>query len=188
MPVDTLEDKVVALYFYHADNANHYLTETLRLAKKNNKFEVLLVYITESGLYDCTSYSEKSFWKDFKTMPWLALPYRDVCCNKLRRVFKISNDGGEDPNKLVIIGPHAEFIEPVGASILLEYGVSAYPFTFNKALELETEKIKPLKLETLWDKNTIFRRNNGSKVSYLDLLVLVLNFVSYLFLVQAKCL
>lgn len=69
MPIDTLQDKVVALYFYHADNANHYLTETLKLAKNNNQFEVVLVYITESDLYDSTSYTEKSFWKDFKTMP-----------------------------------------------------------------------------------------------------------------------
>ncbi|XP_074365766.1 putative nucleoredoxin 1 isoform X1 [Apium graveolens] len=172
VPIDALEDKVVALYFYHAKYANHYLTETLRFAKTENKdkFEVVLIYVAEPALYDCKSNSEESFWKVLKTMPWLALPFRDECCRKLRRVFKLLYNYEEDPNELVIIGPHAELVEPHGASILLEYGISAYPFTFKKAVELETEKIKHLKLEMLWDKNTVFRRNNGSQVSFSELL------------------
>lgn len=174
VPIHTFEDKVVALYFYHVDVANNSLTETLKfayeeLAKINKKFEVVLVYITESRLYGRRSYCKESFCKEFETMPWLALPYRDECCKKLRRVFKISDNGIDDPNKLVIIGPHAEFIEPFGASILLQYGIPAYPFTFKKAVELEVEKIKELKLEMLWDMKTVFRRCTGLQVNFSDL-------------------
>lgn len=167
--IETLEDKVVALYFYHARSANHYLIETLKVAKNNYKFEVVLLYITEPDLCDGRSYGENSFWKEFKTMPWLALPFRDECCKKLGRVFRQSNNDAEGYDKLVIIGPHGKFIEPFGADILLEYGISAYPFTFSKAVELEIEKIKQLKLEKLWDKNTVCRRNNGSQVSFSEL-------------------
>lgn len=178
----------MALYFYHAKYANHNLTETLKFAKtkNNDKFEVVLIYVVDPGLCDWKSNSKELFWEVFKTMPWLALPFRDECCRKLRRVFKLLYNYEEDPNELVIIGPHAELVEPHGASILLEYGISAYPFTFKKALELETEKIKHLKLEMLWDMNTVFRRNNGSQVSYFDLLVHVLNLLSYLYLAQTK--
>ncbi|XP_074346140.1 putative nucleoredoxin 1 [Apium graveolens] len=169
--MDALEEKIVALYFYHAKYANHNLTETLKFAKtkNNDKFEVVLIYVVDPGLCDWKSNSKELFWEVFKTMPWLALPFRDECCWKLRRVFKLSYDYEGDPNELVIIGPHAEYIEPHGANILSEYGISAYPFTFKKALELETEKIKHLKLEMLWDKNTVFRRNNGSQVSFSEL-------------------
>ncbi|XP_074365761.1 putative nucleoredoxin 1 isoform X2 [Apium graveolens] len=171
VPVDALEEKIVALYFYHAKYANHNLTETLKFAKtkNNDKFEVVLIYVVDPGLCDWKCNSKELFWEVFKTMPWMALPFRDECCWKLRRVFKLSYDYEGDPNELVIIGPHAEYIEPHGANILSEYGISAYPFTFKKALELETEKIKHLKLEMLWDMNTVFRRNNGSQVSFSEL-------------------
>lgn len=189
VPIHTFEDKVVALYFYHPDRRNSLtLTEELKLAYEEfaNKeiFEVVLIYIYEPRQRQHWKgenlfwKSEESFWKKFKTMPWLALPFKDMSYKKLMRVFEFQS--ADAPlSSLVIFGPHADYIEPFGYSMLRMYGSGGFPFTRKKAAELENEKIKELRLEMLWDPNTIFRRNDGSQVSSMH----VLNYVNYLSLV-----
>lgn len=130
-------------------------------------FEVVLVYIREP-IPMCDWKSEESFWEKFKTMPWLALPFKDLNYKKLRRVFEYPRDNVVGPN-LVIFGPHAEYIEPYGCLFLQLYKIPAYPFTRKKAAELESEKVKELKLEMLWELDTVFRRSDGSQVSSLNL-------------------
>lgn len=174
VPIHTLEDKVVALYF-HAENISETdrLTEELKkaykeLTEKQVKFEVVLLY-----LYDTRNTfgrrNEDSFWKTFGTMPWLALPYRDPSLKKLKEIYKYPDDWElgdyEEISQLVIVGPRGEFCEPCGADILLNFKVPGYPFTREKVLKLETERIKELKLEMIWDRNTVFSKNDGFQVS-----------------------
>lgn len=167
VPIQTLEDKVVALYFYNVDNCDS-LTETLKsfyeeLKKTKKNFEVVLVYIKESQYEDWDR--EESYWKKFKTMPWLALPYGEKTYKKFREVLKLPTMV-KCESKIVIIGPHGEFIETYGDDILFWYNnISTYPFTRKEAAELDTEKLKELKLDMLWDPRIVFRRNNGSEVS-----------------------
>ncbi|KAL6501168.1 hypothetical protein OROHE_025031 [Orobanche hederae] len=166
VPIHTFEDKVVALYFYHPDFPD-LITEELKssyeeFAKIKKIFEVVLIYIREP----CQGYDwkcEESFWEKFKTMPWLALPFKDISYKKLKRVFEFQCDDIVAP-RLVIFGPHADFIEPFGYDILLKYKFRAYPFTRKKSAEIEHERVKELKLEMLWDPNTVFRRNDGSQL------------------------
>lgn len=173
VPIHTFENKVVALYFCACTKSRYTfeLFEELKLAyeelaqvKKN--FEVVLIYGREfacSNDWPC----EESFHEEFKGMPWLALPYRDPNCKKLNRIFEVSyikEFGG-----LVIFGPHAEFIEPFGSHILFLYKISGYPFSRRRVAQLETEKVKELKLEMICDQNSVFRMKDGSQVPFCQL-------------------
>lgn len=163
---------MVALYFYEnyfPSSKQDIIRVYEELAKIKVNFEVVLIYLTDTPYtYDCTN--EESFWKAFKTMPWLALPFKDPNNQKLKRVFEFHPEFDDDNFDLrpllVIFGPHGEFIEPLGDRILGVYPV--YPFTREKVAKLETEKIQKLKMEMLWDPNTVFRRTDGSQVSSFD--------------------
>lgn len=139
------------------------------LAKNGENFEIVLIYDHDTVYtYDITT--EESFRKTFRTMPWLALPFKDPNCKRLQRIFHHPwhlKELGPDPT-LVIIGPHGNFIEEFGADILLNFGIAAYPFTRESAAKLEAEKVKRLKLEMFWsDPNTFFRQKDGPDVSFI---------------------
>lgn len=138
-------------------------------AKTKENFEVVLIYITAAN-YANYCQNEESFWRVFRTMPWLALPFQDPSVEKLMRIFEFAieydDDHFEQRPVLVVFGPHGEFIEPLGDCILGVYPV--YPFTCEKVAKFETEKVKSLKMEMLWDPKTVFRRTDGSEVSSFD--------------------
>lgn len=166
---------MVALYFYEEGVTSFRLTKDIKtvyeeLAQRQNTFEVVLIYLYDT--YD-TFYntSEESFCNTFKTMPWLALPFKDPKCRDLKRLFhfpEYSKFSIETAPTLVIVGPHGEFVEPWGADILSTFKLPAYTFTREKVAKLDTEKVKDLKLEMLWDQNTLFRKKDGFKVSSLN--------------------
>ncbi|KAL8094135.1 putative nucleoredoxin 1 isoform X2 [Apium graveolens] len=166
VPIHSLKDKVVALYFFEDGFTDDELTLKLKmaykeLAKNNKNFEVVLLYLYDT-LGTLHSTNEESFWKIFKTMPWLALPFKDPNHKKLLRIFGYPHDniyrtGPESVPTLVIFGPNGKFVDPCGADILMEFSISSYPFTRKRLAQLETEKIKDMKPEMLWDPNTAFR-------------------------------
>ncbi|KAL8114913.1 putative nucleoredoxin 1 [Apium graveolens] len=170
IPIHTLEDKVVALYFYQEGETDDTQLKRAYNELKNNKenFEVVLIYIPRNFEFYCET--EESFWKRFKTMPWLSLPFNDPSDTKLKRILEYSlkyMNHYVDPDqvtRLVIFGPHCEYIEPFGANILKEFGTGAYPFTFAKLVKVEIEKVNDMKLEMLWDRNKVFRTQDGSEV------------------------
>ncbi|KAL8133797.1 putative nucleoredoxin 1 [Apium graveolens] len=172
--IDTLEEKVVALYFYEEGQNLSWLTEIKlayeEFAEKKKEFEVVLIYLYDTE-HTCDYANEESFLKTFKSMPWLALPFKDPTYRKLKRLFGHNTDPGElvQTPLLVIIGPHGKYIEPWGADILMRYKLPAYPFTREAVAKLETEKVKELKLEMLWDWNALFRRNDGTEVPLYEL-------------------
>lgn len=142
------------------------------LARNKVNFEVVLIYLYDTGI-TCNCTDEGSFWKKFKTMPWLALPYRDLSYRKLMRLFCYPPlyDPLHEATRLVIVGPRGEFIEPWGASLLDFHNILAFPITREKVAQLETDKMKGLKLEMLWGPNTFFRGKNETKVSSFDIFV-----------------
>lgn len=135
VPIESLEDKVVALYFYEDCSSRSNPTKELiaayqELAENNIDFEVVLIYLTDTrDTYKCTN--EDTFKTTFKTR--LALPFKDPVHKKLKRLFDYPPfqhlDLWKKAPSTVIIGPHCEYIEPCGAEVLLQFGVSAYPFT-----------------------------------------------------------
>ncbi|KAL8095137.1 hypothetical protein AgCh_036554 [Apium graveolens] len=160
VPIHTLEDKVVALYFYEEGFSDEKVTKELQmaykeLARNNKKFEVVLVYRFD-GLRTWAYKSDESFWKTFKTMPWLALPNEDSHHRMLKQIFNFSYDNDGKEFVVVIIGPHMEFIEPFGVFILQNFKISAYPFSRDRVAELITEEAKQLRLEMLWEPNSVF--------------------------------
>lgn len=175
VPIHTLEDKVVALYFYEDGITDDEITIKLvraykELAKKEEKFEVVLLYLYDThGTFDCTD--KESFTKKFETMPWLALPFKDPNHKKLKRIFYYPWDVDSSVRvpTLVIFGPHGEFVDPCGADILMNFELAAYPFTRKKLAKLHSEKMKELKLEKLWDQITVFRGKDGSQVPFSQL-------------------
>ncbi|KAL6528168.1 hypothetical protein OROHE_015118 [Orobanche hederae] len=100
VPIDTLEEKVVALYFYEEGKTLKKLTTFIELAykefaKKKKEFEVVLIYLHNTE-HTCGYTNEESFSKTFKTMPWLALPFKDPTYAKLKRFFGYNYDLGRE--------------------------------------------------------------------------------------------
>lgn len=141
-------------------------------ARKKKEFEVVLIYLYDTDV-TCGRTNEESFRETFNSMPWLALPFKDPSYRKLKRFFGYGLDLSEweETPSLVIFGPNGEFVEPWGADILMNYKLPAYPFSREKVAKLEIEKVKELKLEMLFDRNTLFRRNDGTDVSSFNILV-----------------
>lgn len=171
VPIESLEDKVVALYFYEDCSSHFNPTKELivayqELAENNIDFEVVLIYLTDTlDTYKCTN--EDTFKNTFKTMPWLALPFEDPVHEKLKRLFDYpSTDLLKKAQCIVIIGPHGEYIEPCGAEVLLKFGVSAYPFTRENLVISETKDVMDLKLEMMCSPTTVFKRIDGSQVIF----------------------
>ncbi|XP_074375712.1 putative nucleoredoxin 1 [Apium graveolens] len=177
VPLDGLDHKVVGLYFCPCLDEQHELhtTKTLKklyqeLSTNRKEFEIVLVYT--HGWCDhedtCSRMVENSFLNEIKTMPWLALPFKDTnCIKKLQRIFQHPQEVGQPiPVKLVIIGPHGKFIEPLGTYILLSYGAPAYPFSLSSAVNLELEMAKKIRLEMFWDLDTVFGKRNGSQIRF----------------------
>ncbi|KAL6541947.1 hypothetical protein OROGR_011433 [Orobanche gracilis] len=173
VPIHTLEDKVVALYFYEEGVTNKNITLELKtvygkLAENNKKFEVVLIYLYDTlSTHDITN--EASFWQTFWDMPWLALPFKDPNYKKLERIFFYPWDSEYHDFSLIIIGPHMEFIEPFGALILTRFKIPAFPFSREKVAELLTEEAKELKLKMLWDPESVFGEKYGFQIQYSQL-------------------
>ncbi|KAL6583613.1 hypothetical protein OROMI_002902 [Orobanche minor] len=173
VPIHTLEDKVVALYFYEEGVTNKNITRELKtvyekLAENNEKFEVVLIYLYDTlSTHDITN--EDSFWQTFKDMPWLALPFKDPNYKKLERIFFYPWDSDFHDFSLIIIGPHMEFIEPFGVLILGRFKIPAFPFSREKVAELLTAEAKELKLEMLWDPESVFGEKYGFQIPYSQL-------------------
>lgn len=179
VPIYTLVDKVVALYFYEEGVTSEYTTLEIKMAyeeltKNKENFEVVLIYVYDTE-GTCHFANEKSFWKSFKTMPWLALPFSDLNYVKLKRIFDYGDYGCYDrmldyycntSPKLAIIGPHFEFFEPFAHSILSCHSISAFPFSREKVANLFAKKAKELKLDMLWDPNSVFGGEVGSRVRF----------------------
>ncbi|KAL6561381.1 hypothetical protein OROMI_016982 [Orobanche minor] len=173
VPLHNIDDKVVGLYFCPCLHGLMTTSEIQmvyqELSKHKEDFEIVLIYTHGWCEHEdtCGLIDEDSFLDEIKTMPWLALPFTDTDCNKkLQRIFQNPQDL-EEPKpaaSLVIIGPHGKFIEPLATNILAYYGAPAYPFTLQSASDLELEKVKNLRPDSLWNLDAIFTRIDGSQI------------------------
>lgn len=170
--IDTLEGKVVGLFFYEEGITPDWRTKDImtvykEFAQNKSLFEVVLIYLYDTNVtFDRTS--EATFCDTFQSMPWLALPFKDPKCGELRRIggypFYFDNYGPERAPTLIIYGPNGRFIEPWGADVIHQFKLPAFPFTREKVVMLDNEKVNELTLDMLWDRNTIFKRKYGSEV------------------------
>lgn len=117
---------------------------------------------------------EQSFWKTFRTMPWLALPFKDPNCLKLYRIFRryfYQADGFglvTDP-ALVIVGPHGEFFEPCGHILLSTFGIDAFPYNRKAVANIMAERVKKLTVDFIYDPDTNIIRKDMTEVLPADL-------------------
>lgn len=168
--IDTFKEKLVGLYFYEEGITSYRQTKDImtvykEFAQNKSLFEVVLIYLYDTHVtFDRTS--EAAFCNTFETMPWLALPFKDSKCAELRCIlgYPFYDLDIERQPTLVIIGPDGRFIEPWGADVIDQFKLPAFPFTRDKIVMLENEKLKELTLDMLWDRKTIFRRKHGSEV------------------------
>lgn len=141
IPVSELEGKTVGLYF--SMNSRRPCLEFTpklvevykKLKERGENFEIVLISL---------DYEDASFKEGFETMPWLAVPFKDKSCEKLRRYFEL-----QTLPTVVVIGPDGKTLNPNVAELIEEHGIEAYPFTPEKLTELaEIEKAK-LEAQTL---------------------------------------
>ncbi|KAG2707569.1 hypothetical protein I3760_05G153200 [Carya illinoinensis] len=133
--VPELEGKTVGLYFsIQVHGACLEFTPKLievykKLKERGENFEIVLIPL---------DYEDEHFKEGFKTMPWLAVPFKDKTCEKLPRYFELKT-----LPTVVIIGPDGKTVHPNVAELIEEHGIEAYPFTPDKVAELaEIEKAR----------------------------------------------
>ena len=164
IPVSELEGKVIGLYFSvygheTCDDFTPLLVDAYKKLKEGKQnFEIVLISLDDE---------DDDFNEAFKTMPWLALPFKDEKCQKLIRYFELS-----DIPTLVIIGQDGKTLHPNAAELIEEHGTDAYPFNpekLEKLAEIQKAKLESQTLESLLvrGENNFVIGKNGAKVKFL---------------------
>ncbi|XP_038889487.1 probable nucleoredoxin 1-2 [Benincasa hispida] len=97
------------------------------LASENNDFEV--IFVSSDG-------DDRAFKAYFSKMPWLSIPFDDSeTKKKLKLLFELSGI----PH-LVVIDANGKVSTDEGVDLVREFGVDAYPFTFDRKNQLLVEK------------------------------------------------
>ncbi|XP_047318776.1 probable nucleoredoxin 1 [Impatiens glandulifera] len=142
IPVSSLQGKMIGLYFSDSSYGRcvKYTKELVKVYKEIQKengseFEMITIPLDDE---------EDSFKEDLKSLPWLALPFKDKRAGKLVKYFELSS-----LPTLVIIGPDGNTLQQDVADIVGEHGSQAYPFTAERFEHLEELKRKKLESQTL---------------------------------------
>ncbi|GAB4839789.1 hypothetical protein Ancab_020499 [Ancistrocladus abbreviatus] len=139
--VPELQGKMVGLYFCISSYGpciefTEKLMQIYRtLKEKGENFEIVSIPLDDS---------DDEFKEGFATMPWFALPFGDMTCDKLVKYFELNNIP-----RLVIIGPDGKTLNSDVAVLIDEHGVEAYPFTPEKLDELAAIEKARLEAQTL---------------------------------------
>ncbi|KAH9319324.1 hypothetical protein KI387_021093, partial [Taxus chinensis] len=132
VPVSELTGKTVGLYFsahwcLPCRGFTPKLAEVYnKLKQKGESFEI--VFLSRDR-------DPKAFEEYHASMPWLALPFKDKVEEDLSSYFHV-----EEIPSVVIIGPDGKTVTTDAKDIVSVHGVKAYPFTYSRLIELETEK------------------------------------------------
>lgn len=176
VPISRLEGKVVGLYLYDKNEpvAQRLTPKLVKVYKElkgtGEDFEIVMINLNFLSDYE---FNEESFDKEFKSMPWLALPFKDLTCTKLLRMFKpyINPDNKMD-NVFIIVGPGGNIFERLGANVVWSYGISAYPFTLGTVAERKILGLKALNIESVLiglDVKSIYAKGGEEfHISYLN--------------------
>ncbi|RWR79475.1 putative nucleoredoxin 1 [Cinnamomum micranthum f. kanehirae] len=142
--VSEIQGKMVALYFcFSSHKPCQEFTPKLvemynKLKDKGDEFEVVLISLDDD---------EQSYVEILKSIPFLAVPFKDKICEKLARYFELRRIP-----TLVIIGSDGKTVNSNVAELVEEHGIQAYPFTPEKLEELaeiERKRLESLTLESL---------------------------------------
>uniref|UniRef100_A0A0D6QTS7 protein-disulfide reductase n=1 Tax=Araucaria cunninghamii TaxID=56994 RepID=A0A0D6QTS7_ARACU len=129
--VSELVGKTVCLYFsaHWCPPCRGFTPQLIQfyneLKKRGEDLEIVFV---------SSDQDEESFQEYFGSMPWLALPFGDTTVKTLSRYFRI-----EGIPTLIVIGPDGKTLQTGGVELILEHGVSVYPFTKEKLDELKAQ-------------------------------------------------
>ena len=131
---------MVALYFcFRSSEFTSKLVEMYqKLKDEKEKFEVVLISLDND---------EQSYNEILKSIPFLAVPFKDKICEKLAHYFELRRIP-----TLVIIGSDGKTVNSNAAELVEDHGIQAYPFTPEKLEELaeiERKRLESLTLESL---------------------------------------
>ncbi|KAK9751043.1 hypothetical protein RND81_02G237600 [Saponaria officinalis] len=96
-----------------------------QIKAKDDAFEI--IYISNDK-------DQNSFEEFFAMMPWLALPFDDEREAYLSRKFRVFGKP-----KLVAIGPNGKTVSTEARELIIVHGPKAYPFTYERINEIESE-------------------------------------------------
>ncbi|RWR79477.1 putative nucleoredoxin 1 [Cinnamomum micranthum f. kanehirae] len=139
--VSEIQGKMVGLYFCFSSHkpCQEFTLKLVemynKLKDKGDEFEVVLISLDDD---------EQSYVEILKSIPFLALPFKDKICEKLARYFELSTIP-----TLVIIGSDGKTVNSNAAELVEEHGIQAYPFTPEKLEELQEIERKRLESQTL---------------------------------------
>lgn len=172
VPTQNLIQKTVAILFYSKSMTEqcNWLVEKLKpiYDKHKEEFEVVLVHLYFS--WEGFS-SAKAYRKILKSMPWLALPFKHPHCKKLWRVFQfnVMSTSGLLEYPILVIRKRDGSLNLHGAHILKEYGADAFPFTWERAVDLKVAELQKLKVDSVLEyPSYLLRGENKSQVISLN--------------------
>ncbi|KAH9319316.1 hypothetical protein KI387_021085 [Taxus chinensis] len=132
VPVSELVGKTVCLYFsaHWCPPCRGFTPQLIKFYSdlKNKGEDLEIVFISSDR-------DEESFQEYFRSMPWLALPYRDRVSKNLSRYFEV-----EGIPTLIVLGPDGKTLQTEAVEMVMEHGVQVYPFTKEKLDEIKAQE------------------------------------------------
>ncbi|XP_021863907.1 probable nucleoredoxin 1 [Spinacia oleracea] len=145
--ISQLQGKVVGLYLCWEGNFIGKLHDVYKHCKeKSLEFEIVLVYIPFGDCLDPELFIAKmnSLLLGCNAS-WWCFPFNNSVSHRFRR---LAFDCGED--RLIIMGPNDQYVDPFGREVMEIYRCDSYPFTREVLVEREINKLKKVNLESLF--------------------------------------
>ncbi|XP_057531249.1 probable nucleoredoxin 1 [Amaranthus tricolor] len=147
VPISLLKSKPVALYLYETGELLGLLRKVEEACRRNyRELEIVIVYVP-------WKYSGNP-WKFTKLLvhtlaelciSWWVAPFNSTASITLGRFF-----GRGYPNKVVIVGPNGEYVDPCGAEIMKLFGIHAHPFTLEGVVSKILNKLRKVTLDSFF--------------------------------------
>ncbi|KNA17287.1 hypothetical protein SOVF_081260 [Spinacia oleracea] len=145
--ISQLKGKVVGLYLCWEGDFIPKLNDVYKQCKKKSlAFEIVLVYMPFGDCLDLEVFMGKidSMLRDCNAC-WWCFPFNNSVSHRLGRLaFGCRED------RLIIVGPNGEFVDPYGREVMNSYGCDYYPFTREALVQRKVNNLKELKLESLF--------------------------------------
>lgn len=141
-----LNGKIVGVYMFAMDNfkLKDRLLEIYYHCKL--EFEVVLVDFHSHKLY---YENNLSFTEGIKGLPWFSFPFRDFRCRRIWQLLNSSRSFSKE-NILTIFDKKGRMVETFGYPIVEKFGANAFPFTQERVIEIEKQRLEEVTLETLF--------------------------------------
>ncbi|KAL2934950.1 putative nucleoredoxin 1 [Bienertia sinuspersici] len=144
--ISKLNKRVVGLYLCVEGNLIPTLHKVHKQCKSRRlEFEIVVVYLPFVDCVDPQVYQENIDRRlRRRKVSWLRFPFNNSVSRRFWRLTCCYPD-----DRLMIVGPNAEFVDLYGGDVMMSYGIDAYPFTREGLIQRKINKVRALTLDHL---------------------------------------